>query len=275
MGNYDDKDLPFYYFLGRTYALSDRYFAPMRGPTIPNREFIFFGSSDTMTDNTGCPPSPVPPSIFDSLDAAHVTYGAYTDNGLLNGALCWNFTHPNTGTITTFLSKLDAGTLPQVSFVDSGPEQEHPPQDIQVGEAWSRNIYEHAVASPLWPGLALFWTYDEGGGLADHVPPPNNACAPDATSNAKFTELGARVPFVAISPYARKNYVSHVVEDHTAITRFIETVFDLPALTARDANSSGLLDLFDFSCAPSLITPPTAPAAGTGGCVLDGGADGG
>jgi hypothetical protein len=56
------------------------------------------------------------------------------------------------------------------------------------------------------------------------------------------------------------------VQEHTAITRFIETVFDLPALTSRDANSDALLDLFDFACPPAFLKPPAAPAAGTHGC---------
>jgi phospholipase C len=55
------------------------------------------------------------------------------------------------------------------------------------------------------------------------------------------------------------------VHDHTAITRFIEAVFDLPALTARDANSDALLDLFDFSCQRDLSVP-AAPDVGSGGC---------
>ena len=59
--------------------------------------------------------------------------------------------------------------------------------------------------------------------------------------------------------------VSHVVHEHTSITRFVETVFDLPALTARDANSDALLDMFDFACPPN-ATVPNAPAAGTNGC---------
>jgi len=41
------------------------------------------------------------------------------------------------------------------------------------------------------------------------------------------------------SPWARRGYVSHV--HHTAITRLIELLFDLPALTPRDANSDLLL----------------------------------
>jgi hypothetical protein len=46
--------------------------------------------------------------------------------------------------------------------------------------------------------------------------------------------------------------------------RFIESVFDLPALTARDANSDALLDMFDFACPPAPVD--AAPAAGTLGC---------
>jgi len=58
---------------------------------------------------------------------------------------------------------------------------------------------------------------------------------------------------------------SHIARDHTAILRFVETVFDLPALTARDANSDALFDLFDFSCGRDRSVP-AAPAAGTNGC---------
>jgi phospholipase C len=68
------------------------------------------------------------------------------------------------------------------------------------------------------------------------------------------------MPFVLVSPYARPHYVSHVVEDHTSILRFIETRFDLPALTARDANADPMLDLFDFD-QPAFLTPPTLPPA--------------
>jgi phospholipase C len=76
---------------------------------------------------------------------------------------------------------------------------------------------------------------------------------------------------VVVSPYAKKAYVSKTVHTHTSIGRFIEALFDLPAMSARDANSDALLDMFDFGCAPG--TPNGAPAAGTGGCSQpDGGA---
>jgi phospholipase C len=78
--------------------------------------------------------------------------------------------------------------------------------------------------------------------------------------------MGVRIPLVAISPWAKKHYVSHVPHEHTAINRFISTVFDLPALTARDANSDALMDLFDFRCGADLTPPPGEPESGTGGC---------
>jgi phospholipase C len=112
------------------------------------------------------------------------------------------------------------------------------------------------------------WTYDEAGGFADHVPPPNHACVarPNVAADQEFFELGVRVPLTVISPYARPHHVSHVTQEHTAVTRFIEVVFGLPALTSRDANSDALLDMFDFDCPPAFLHPPSAPAAGVGGC---------
>jgi hypothetical protein len=118
------------------------------------------------------------------------------------------------------------------------------------------------VASPVWSSTVLLLTYDEAGGFFDHVPPPPTCLArPEDTD---FTELGTRVPLIAISPWARRHFVSKVPREHTSITRFIEAVHDLPALTARDANSDALLDMFDFGCTTTPV--PVAPPSGTGGC---------
>ncbi|MBI3769770.1 MAG: hypothetical protein HY271_14960 [Deltaproteobacteria bacterium] len=68
------------------------------------------------------------------------------------------------------------------------------------------------------------------------------------------------MPAVVISPYSRRHYVSHRVYDHTSVLRFIETRFDLPALTRRDANADPMLRMFKFK-QPAFTTPPTLPAA--------------
>ncbi len=206
---------------------------------------------------------------MDALEKKGLTWGAYSEqNDPFENTLgtAWRDQHPaSRHTVMEFVTALASGNSPEVAFVDSRENviDEHPTADVQAGEAWTRMIYEAVVKSAIWPTTALIWTYDEGGGFADHVPPPKS-CAP-TPAESDFTELGVRVPMVVISPYARRHYVSHVVHEHTSITRFIETVFDLPALTARDANSDALLDMFDFGCPPN-PTVSEAPPAGTGGC---------
>jgi phospholipase C len=71
-----------------------------------------------------------------------------------------------------------------------------------------------------------------------------------------------------VSPYAKQNYVDHTVADYTAILKFIETRWSLPALNARDAAQIDMTEFFDFTAPPT--PPPTPPAQNTGGaCYLD------
>lgn len=264
MGEYEQADLPFYYWLASTFAISDRHFAPMASGTFGSRNFLTFGTNAAVVDTGIVFPPPTTPSLMQLLINAKVTWGAYTDGAPLSGALDWAAGDPGVHTMAELYDALDKGTLPNVVFVDGKEyiEDDHPDADIQTGEAWSKKIYDHAVKSPQWPRMAIIWTFDESGAFADHVVPPT-ACR--ATPDSPFTELGPRIPLVAISPWAKRNFASHVVHDHTAITRFIEVLFNLPALTSRDANADALLDLFDFSCGRDLSVP-AAPEAGTGSC---------
>ena len=103
----------------------------------------------------------------------------------------------------------------------------------------------------------------------DHVPPPP-ACVPDdleprldpsdpdSDFPARFDRYGFRVPLLVLSPWVKPGFVSHTIYDHTSILRFIETRYDLPALTKRDANATPLSELFDFSH-PALLNPPMLP----------------
>jgi phospholipase C len=270
MGYYDERDLPFYHFLASTFAISDRHFPSVRSGTFPNRDYLLLGTSDSVASTQyAIWPDPRQPSIFDLLDAAHVTWGVYADDHPLEETL--NIPSKNFETsrpwspVSKLIEAFANDTLPSVVFVDGteNVDDEHPTADVQAGEAWTKKIYDAAIASKAWSSTVLLLTYDEAGGFADHVPPRENACLA-RPEDSSFHELGVRVPFIAISPWARRHYVSHAEQDHTSVTRFIEAVFGLPALTARDANADGLLGLFDFSCAPPSI--PTAPATGTKGC---------
>ena len=269
MRYYTREDLPFYHFIASTYALNDRHFPSARSGTYPNRNFMLLGTADGVRSTGAGYPDPATRSLFDALDDAGISWGAYIGSRPFDGTLGWRRDHRGVGSLQDFFHGLDEGSLPSVSFVDGREniEDEHPKADVQVGEAWTRRIYQRAVHSPLWSRLAIIWTYDEAGGFADHVAPPEQACvARPLERDQPFTELGVRVPLVVISPWARAHYVSHVVQEHTAVTRFIEALFDLPALTARDANSDALLDMFDFEHGPQLLEPPEAPDTLEDGC---------
>jgi phospholipase C len=118
-------------------------------------------------------------------------------------------------------------------------------------------------------------TYDEILQLCPQYDPakPYPAACPS------YDQLGFRAPLMAISPFAKKGYVSHHVADHTSLLALIEARF-LTApdgrtqhLTRRDAAAWTLTDMFDFARSPSLRTefapapPPTldcTPRSGTG-----------
>jgi phospholipase C len=55
------------------------------------------------------------------------------------------------------------------------------------------------------------------------------------------------------------------VRDHTAVLKLIETKWNLPALTYRDANADDLLDCLDFRRPPAFLEPPSLPAPGYAG----------
>ena len=270
MGFYGPDDFPFYYWLANTFAINDHHFAPARSGTWPNRNFLLLGTADGVTCTYCGYPDAGTPTIFDELDAAGVSWGAYTDSDPFDGTLGWEAPHRGLYTFEQFQTDARQGTLPGVSFVDGIAfiQDEHPTADVQLGEKWTRIVYDEVRHGPQWPETAMIWTYDEAGGFADHVRPSNQACVarPGNALDTPFTEQGVRIPLVVISPYARPHYVSHVPQDHTAITRFIEAVFGLPALTARDANSGALLDMFDFGCPPALRDVADAPLSGMGRC---------
>jgi phospholipase C len=278
MGFYDEHDLPFYYALYARFAMGDRYFSSVLSSTYPNRFFLLaataFGHVRNDVSLSGNDFSQR--TIFNVLDEAGVSWKVYFSQvpfALLFGYVR-NQRLENLVPIAQFYADAQSGDLPDVAFIDpqflGGPNEEndeHPPANPQVGEAFVAGVVNALFESPAWPSSALFVTYDEHGGYYDHVPPPE-ACVPDDIAPllqtgdvpGQFDRYGIRVPFVAVSPYAREHFVSHRVYDHTSILRFIETRFDLPALTRRDANADPMLELFDFDRPPFLV-PPSLPAA--------------
>ena len=178
-------------------------------------------------------------------------------------------------TFSQFLSDVAAGKLRQFTFLDPnyGTTSEENPQDIQLGERYIAQVVNALMRAKTWSKTALIINYDEHGGYYDHVPPPS-ALAPDSippilTSTdvpGAFNRYGFRVPLMVVSPWAKANYVSRVVQDHTSVLAFIERKWNLPAMTLRDANAHPMTDYFNFRHA-AFATPPklaAAPSLGPG-----------
>ena len=280
---YDERELPYYYALAKSFGLGDHYFCSLQGPTWPNRMYLFAGTSFGQTANTfpDIAAFPFPQNdavVLDELDKRHVDWKLYTAGGppgvttALGVQVPVRYGRGILFTMEDFFADAAAGKLPPVVYLDANftqtgnpdGEDEHPPSNIQFGQRFTSRIVSALFKSPQWNKLAFFMMYDEHGGIYDHVPPPK-ACAPDdktpiAKNGSKldgvaFDRLGMRVPFLVVSPYAKRGYVSHGVYDHASILRFIQAKHRLPALTARDANAAIPTDFFDFQSPPNLDTP--------------------
>ena len=278
----DDTVIPFYYALANTFSVGDRYFCSVPSSTWPNRYFAMAATSFGIGDNSFCtldtPDHPVA-QIFAELEAGGHTWKDYTDGPHMVAFFPysgWNmdaFAH--FGDVPCdLLGDIKNGTLPDVAFMmgdEVTEDSDEGPSDLPgIGGQVVETVIRTLFASPSWKDTAVFITYDENGGLADHVPPAP-ACAPDRYAPhdengnplpGAFDTTGFRVPFIVVSPYARAHFASHVVHDHSSLVRFIETRFGLPALTARDANATPPLEMFDFKN-PPFVTPPKITATTT------------
>ena len=136
---------------------------------------------------------------------------------------------------------LKANDLPSVSWVTPAfALSDHPPQSVCVGENWTVELINAIMQSSAWKSTAIVLTWDDFGGFYDHVAPPH----------VDMYGLGPRVPTIIISPYAKPGYIDSTTYEFASVLRFIETIFDLPPMTSRDANSSDMLGAFDFSQQP-------------------------
>jgi phospholipase C len=168
--------------------------------------------------------------------------------------------------VDRFCQDAAEGTLPAVSIVDPDfrANSEENPQDIRAGQEFAARVINAVLHGAGWLGTLLVWCYDEHGGYHDHVPPPPapepDGKQPDVGGAWRFDRYGFRVPAVVVSPFARPDYVSHVVRDHTSVLKLIERKWNLPPMTARDAAADDLLDMVDFHAPPAFAVPPELPA---------------
>ena len=278
MGYYDAADLPYYYELATQYATSDTWFAPMLSDNNPNRMYLFAGTSFGHI-RPDAPPSGgwTQPTIFRTLSQHGVSWRYYYQDSsiFLSSFSDWNAYKGNVYNISSYYNDIkNPSSLPEVIFIERASItglDEHPNANTQKGAADAANIINAFLESPIYANSVFILTYDEAGGEYDHVPPFREV-APDnfppmlksGDMAGSFTTSGLRIPLIVISPWAKPHFISHVNRDSTAILKLIETRFNLPPLTKRDAAQSNMLEFFDFSRV-QIPVPPSLPAQPTSG----------
>jgi len=249
MGCYTPEALPVLSALARGFAVCDHWFGSAPTETLPNRAFALSGTSQGhMDDKTKTFTSP---SICASLGKAGVAWKVYGYDAEpltrhtfpdLSAAPAANF-----GLFKDFQQDAAAGNLPGFAFLEPSwgatGNSQHPNYDVALGEQLIHDTYTALRNGPDWDKTLFILTYDEHGGLFDHVPPPTGATPPDNSAGEfgfDFTRFGPRVPTLLISPLIPAGTVYRVPAgatpfDHTSVLKTIEARWNLAPLTARDA----------------------------------------
>jgi phospholipase C len=291
-------DIPNYFAYAHNFALAANMFSSLHGPSFPNHLYTIAADSFGVLDNPfhilnthswGCDgpnteedqekvrvlqPNGVisvqfpcfsgVPTMAQTLDNAGVSWKYYappnTDAGYIwsifnaisdvrNGA-DWN----KVVDTSNFISDVQSNQLPAVSWIITPFWQsEHPDASTCAGENATVNELNALMNNPsLWASTAVFVVWDDFGGDYDHVVPPQ----------LDTFGFGPRVPFLIVSPYARKGHISTTQYEFSSVLKFIEERFGLPALGTRDANANDLTDSFNFNqtpLAPLVLTPRQCP----------------
>jgi phospholipase C len=264
------SQLPVLTTLALEFAVFNRWFASIPGPTICNRAFAHYGTSFGRVDMNVLYVNEPFKSIYSRLVNAtpkHTAKLYYYDtaSSTMEVANLLQNEPELFGTYAQFLDDCDKGTLPDYSFIepnyndhdgDSGEEvanDQHPDHNVQAGELFIATVYQAIKKNDdLWKSTALLIVYDEHGGIYDHVPPP--ACQPDqftASANDtgtgmefKFDRLGVRVPAILVSPWIAKGTVVDRVFDHASIPGTITKFFlgDYSPRSPRETNADVFIE---------------------------------
>jgi phospholipase C len=172
--------------------------------------------------------------------------------------------------LADFWTAVDEGQLPAVSYLKAAAYQDghaaySTPEDEQI---FLVNTINRLQESKEWREMAIVIAYDDSDGWYDHqmgpivnqsnvsddrLLGPGNCGTPKLIPGASGIQngrcgYGPRQPLLVISPFAKKNYVDHLVTDQSSILRFIEDNWNLGRIGngSTDAIAGALDGMFDF-----------------------------
>ncbi|CAA6664049.1 unnamed protein product [Spirodela intermedia] len=267
--------------LARDFAVFDRWFSSMPGPTQPNRLFLFSATSAGATAH----------DHFDSLHADGLDFGVYAESlpcALFLRSLRRLRYAGKFHRFAAFKEHARRGRLRSLSVVEpryfdiagAPADDDHPSHDVANGQRLVKEVYEALRAGPQWNQTLLVVTYDEHGGFFDHVPTPATGVpSPDAAAaprppGSPSTALACASPphgvpldqkrHRANGPTASSEY------EHSSIPATLKKLFNLssPFLTRRDAWAGTFEHVVGELTSPRTdcieVLPEVAPLRGTG-----------
>jgi phospholipase C len=295
MSYYTETELPVYEFFANNFAVCDAWHSSHPGATQPNRFCAMTGQApekdnfDLTDDRLGYLKET---SIFDFLTAFGVDW-AYAEGNVAfirmfdRYRLDTQHVIPyqddfNQGIKDTFVSRVQKGNLPAVTYIDPrfidipplwDANDDLPPADVCYGQALVKEVYSLLSSAATWPRTLLVVTYDEHGGFFDHVPPPGTPAADNPSPLPRVTpdgadHLGVRVPAFLVSPWVDAGSVITTQLEHTSIIKTILERFvsvdhaNRGVLGARAAQANSLLPLLrsrprtDIPIAPEVVCAP-------------------
>lgn len=259
-----------YLTIAGSYVLGDNMFSSTGNPTFEAHQYHIAAQSDAARDE---PFGTVPPdgcvyrakvrsfgppqtacfmylTLADELTAKGLTWAYYAEGPPEPAWDAFGWVHGHaagTRPPAQFLTDVANGKLASVTWVTP----EFLDSDLSgsrsaTGPAWVASVVNAVGESRFWNTTTVFITWSGFGGWYDHVPPPQ----------LDREGLGFRVPLLVISPYAKRNYVSHVQYETGSILRFTEAQYGLSPLSASDARAaSPAADSFDFKQRPRPYVP--------------------
>jgi phospholipase C len=242
-------------------------------------------------------------SIFEQLDRAGHSWKVYYDDEapiaavikyvnahwdhIEDGGKVWPFeSHPDIFQ-GDFFDDVKKNRLPTFSLIEPryqmlsfrgeiAPNSNHPgdslpvgdsgiPINVSCGEQLLAKVFQALVANPaLFASTLLVVTYDEHGGLFDHVTPPNarSPFPPGAVTGFDYSVYGVRVPALFINPFVKPGIFRPPTTtppsppfDHTSLLATLKTQFNLSgSLSPRVDVAPTLAGLINPS-QPAIKTP--------------------
>ena len=249
--------------LAQQFALADHYFGSVVGEAPTNQLYMVAAADLNQTFDVQPAYGPCQiadasaqpynfPNVADQLSSANLGWGVFQQSfgdctvfmGIHNPFQFFSSTHDasNIQDYSSFAAEAQNDILPAFSLIIPDSKHDMHPGSAPITNAidFVQTLVQQVQASPVWSSTAIIVTFDTGGGWYDHVYPPT----------VDDQGLAFRVPTLVISPYAKKDYVSHVVMDHVSILKLIQWNWTLPSLNARNAQSGDMFDMFDFTGTP-------------------------